>query len=97
MESNSARALVCADIGPVGDVILQQYVSDVRERVDKKTTRLFLMLPTSRCQDVGKYGRCRKKISKAAVVQRFAYHQCDVYRREPTDWKIERACIVRQW
>ena len=88
MDRHSARALVCAGLGPIGDVVVNQYVADVRER---STTRLFIMLPTSRCQDVGKYGRCRKKISKAAVVQRCAYHQCDVYRREPTDWKIERA------
>ena len=78
MDSKSASALVCAGIGPVGDVILQQYVVDVRERVGKTNLplRRVLMWPSWRCHRMEGSGRCRKRVSKAAVLQLCAKHQC---------------------
>ena len=64
-------------MGPVGDVILQQYVVDVRERVEKTnlSTSTFLMWPHWHCQHMGERGRCHNKVSKIAIIQRCNKHQ----------------------
>ena len=77
MDSKSVRALLCAKLGPVGDIVVDQYVSDVRERA---LTTSFLMAvfhirPFSQCEHMGERGCCRKTVTKAAVVQRCGKHQ----------------------
>ena len=77
MDSKSARALVCARLGPVGEVVVNQYIADIRERTLKTKFKmaLFRMRPSSQCEHIGARGRCRKTVTKVAVVQRCGKHQ----------------------
>ena len=78
MDSHSSRALVCAEsMGPVGDIMLQQYVVDVRKRASWTMyyREVLPMCPVWRCKDTDKRGRCRGRVTKAAVVQHCLKHQ----------------------
>ena len=77
MDTNSARALVCAGLGPVGDILLQQYVADLRKRSEETMFHEDVrpMCPVWRCKHVDKRGRCRGKVTKAAVIQHCLKHQ----------------------
>ena len=77
MDNKSARALVCANLGPVGDIVVDQYVTDVRERALKTMFRMAVLKsrPFWQCEHIGARGRCRKTVTKAAVVQRCSKHQ----------------------
>ena len=89
MESKSAHALLCANLGPVGDIVVDQYVADIRERTlkTKFVMALFRFQPRSQCEHVGARGRCRKTVTKAAVVQRCSKHQ--FFPNEYTDLFLE--------
>ena len=72
MDNKCPRALVCANLGPVGVIVVDQYVADVRQRALKTRFRMavFHIRPFSQCEHIGARGRCRKTVTKAAVVQR---------------------------
>ena len=90
MDNKSARALVCAKLGPVGDIVVDQYVADVRRRALKSVYRMAVLKsrPFSQCEHIGARGRCRKTVTKAAAVQLCGTHQffptyfSDVYLEE---------------
>ena len=77
MDNKSARALVCAKLGPVGDIVVDQYVADVRRRALKSVYRMAVLKsrPFSQCEHIGARGRCRKTVTKAAAVQLCGKHQ----------------------
>ena len=80
MDSQSARDLVKASrapLGPVGKIVLSQYVEAAREQA--QATMLYWevapMQPTWRCMNTDGRGRCRGRVSEAAVVQLCTRHQ----------------------
>ena len=80
MDSQSARDLVkasMAPLGPVGKIVLAQYLEDAREQA--QATMLYRevapMQPTWRCKNTDGRGRCRGRVTEAAVVQLCARHQ----------------------
>ena len=81
MDTDSTRALLCIGMGPVGDIVLQHYVEDVRKRADEtmfyKDVRP--LCPLWRCKHTDKRGRCRGRVTKAAVVQHCLKHQWKVF------------------
>ena len=105
MDTDSARALVCAgSMGPVGDILLQQYVEDVRKRADETMFHKDVrpLCPVWRCKHTDKRGRCRGRVTKAAVVQHCLKHQWKLlgdnnvealmmfYRMCPDGWRMGR-------
>ena len=77
MDNKSARALVCAKLGHVGDIMVDQYFADVRRRALKSVYRMAVLKsrPFSQCEHIGARGRCRKTVTKAAAVQLCGTHQ----------------------
>ena len=96
MDSYSARALLCANLGPVGDIVVDQYVADIRERTlkSKFVMALFRFEPRSQCEHIKARGCCLKTVTKAAVVQRCGKHQ--FFPNEYTDLYLERQVSKRQ-
>ena len=75
MDPSSARALACASKQPLGrvfDVVVQVYIEDHRSATVFVTTP---EVPESRCIMPVTHGRCRKTVSRVAIVQYCWKHQ----------------------
>ena len=74
MDTQATRDLVKASrapLGQVGQIVLARYVEDFREQA--QTTMLVKdvvpMQPTWRCKYTDGRGRCRGRVTEAAVIQ----------------------------